>query len=65
MTVSTADILVLHYVEVAHLYPQVVSPICHGVGQNPYTSTEETRQGSTTRPFQSSTSLRIPTTVLG
>jgi hypothetical protein len=31
MTVSTTDILVLHSVEVAHLYPQVVLPICHGV----------------------------------
>jgi hypothetical protein len=27
MTVSTADILVLHSVEVAHLYPQFVYPI--------------------------------------
>jgi hypothetical protein len=31
MTVSTADIPVLYSVEVAHLYPQVVLPICHGV----------------------------------
>jgi hypothetical protein len=31
MTVSRADILVLHSAEVAHLYPQVVLPICHGV----------------------------------
>jgi hypothetical protein len=31
MTVSTASILVLHSAEVAHLYPQVVLPICHGV----------------------------------
>jgi hypothetical protein len=31
MTVSTADIPVLHSAEVAHLYPQVVLPICHGV----------------------------------
>jgi hypothetical protein len=30
MTVSTADIPVLHSVEVAHLYPQVVLPICQG-----------------------------------
>jgi hypothetical protein len=29
MTVSTADIPVLHSAEVAHLYPQVVLPICH------------------------------------
>ena len=27
MTVSTANLLVLHSVEVAHLYPQVVSPM--------------------------------------
>jgi hypothetical protein len=31
MTVSTADIPVLHSTEVAHLYPQVVLPIYHGV----------------------------------
>jgi hypothetical protein len=31
MTVSTADIPVLHSVEVAHLYPEVVLPICQGV----------------------------------
>jgi hypothetical protein len=31
MTVSTADKPVLHFVEVAHLYPQVVLPICHGI----------------------------------
>jgi hypothetical protein len=34
MTVSMADILVLHSAEVAHLYTQVVLPICHG-GMNP------------------------------
>jgi hypothetical protein len=28
MTVSTASILVLHSAEVAHLYPQVMLPIC-------------------------------------
>jgi hypothetical protein len=65
MTVNTVDIPVLHSAEVAHLYPQVMLPICHGVDQTPYTSTEEARQGSTTRPFQSSTSSRIPTTVSG
>jgi hypothetical protein len=31
MTVSMADIPVLHSAEVAHLYPQVVLPICHEV----------------------------------
>jgi hypothetical protein len=28
MTVSTTDILVLHSVDVVHLYPQVMLPIC-------------------------------------
>jgi hypothetical protein len=31
MTVSTADIPVLHSAGVAHLYPQVVLPTCQGV----------------------------------
>jgi hypothetical protein len=31
MTVSTANIPVLHSAEVAHLYPQVMLPICEGV----------------------------------
>jgi hypothetical protein len=62
---STTDILVLHSVEVVHLYPQVMLPICHGVVQTPYTSTKEVRQGSTTRHFQTSTSSRITTTVSG
>jgi hypothetical protein len=31
MAVSTADIPVLHSVEVAHLYPQVMLPICQGI----------------------------------
>jgi hypothetical protein len=31
MTVSTIDIPMLHSAEVAHLYPQVVLPICQGV----------------------------------
>jgi hypothetical protein len=53
MTVSTASIPVLHSVEVAHLYPQVVLPICHGVDQTLYTSTKEARQSTTTRPLQS------------
>jgi hypothetical protein len=30
MTVSTADIPVLHSAEVAHLYPQVMLPIYQG-----------------------------------
>jgi hypothetical protein len=64
MTVNTADIPVLHSAEVAHLYQQVVLPICHGFVQTPYTSTKEARQGSTTRPFQSFTSSRKPATDL-
>nr|ACL53295.1 unknown [Zea mays] len=31
MTVSTASIPVLHSAEVAHLYPQVMLPICEGI----------------------------------
>jgi hypothetical protein len=31
MTVSTADILVLHSEEIAHLYPQVMLSIWQGV----------------------------------
>jgi hypothetical protein len=31
MTVSTADIPVLHSTEVAHLYPQVMLPIYQGI----------------------------------
>jgi hypothetical protein len=52
MTVSTANIPVLHSAEVAHLYPQVVLPICHVVDQTPYTSTKEVRQGTTMRPSE-------------
>jgi hypothetical protein len=63
MTLSTADILVLHSVEVAHLYSQVMLPIFHGVVRAPYTSTKEARQGNTSRPLQSSTSFRKPATV--
>jgi hypothetical protein len=63
MTVSTTVIPVLHSAEVVHLYPQVVLPICHGVVRTPYTSTEEARQGSTTRLLQSSTSFRKLATV--
>jgi hypothetical protein len=35
-----ADIPVLHTIEVAHLYPQVVIPIGHEVDQTPYVSRE-------------------------
>jgi hypothetical protein len=63
MTVSTTYIPDLHSAEVAHLYPQVVLPICHGVVRTPYTSTEEARRGSTMMPLQSSTSFRKSATV--
>jgi hypothetical protein len=63
MTASMASIPVLHSAEVAHLYPQVMLPICHGVDRTPYTSTKEERQGTTMRPLQSSTSFRKPATV--
>jgi hypothetical protein len=62
MTVSTADIPVLHSAEVANLYPQGVLPIYDEVVRTPYTSTKEARKGSTTRPFRSSTSSRQPAT---
>jgi hypothetical protein len=41
----------------------IVLPICHGVDRTPYTSSKEARQGTTTRPLQSSTSFRKPATV--
>jgi hypothetical protein len=31
MNLSTADIPVLHFAEVVHLYPQVMLPICDSV----------------------------------
>jgi hypothetical protein len=34
MSVSTTDILVLHSLEVVHLYPQVMLPICQGVASS-------------------------------
>jgi hypothetical protein len=60
MTVSTTDMPVIHSPEVAHLYPQVMLPIYHGVVRAPNTSNEEARY---TRPLQSSTSFRKHTTV--
>jgi hypothetical protein len=63
MTVSTTDIPVLHYAELAHLYLQVVLSICQRVDQTPYTSTKEARHGTTTRPLQSSISFKKPATV--
>jgi hypothetical protein len=64
MTVSTADIPVLHSAEVAHLYPKSCYPFANR-SCIPYTSTMEARQGNTMRPLQSSTSFRKPATVLG
>jgi hypothetical protein len=65
MIVIMASIPVSHFAEVAHLYPQVMLPIFHGVVRAPYTSTKEARQGNTMRPLQSSTSFRKPATVIG
>jgi hypothetical protein len=31
MTVSIASISVLHYAEIAYLYPQAMLPICQGI----------------------------------
>jgi hypothetical protein len=36
MIVSIASIPVLQSAEVAHIYPQVMLPICHGVVRAPY-----------------------------
>jgi hypothetical protein len=62
MTVSTASIPVLHSAEVAHLYPQVMLPICQGV-MNLIHLYQGNEAGYTTRPLQSSTSFRKPATV--
>jgi hypothetical protein len=64
MTVSTADIPVLHSADVAHLYPQVMLPICQGIVTliHLYQGSET---GNTRRHLQSSTSFRKPATVLG
>jgi hypothetical protein len=58
MIVNTNDIPVLHSVKVVHLYIQSrVTHLPRGL-EISFISTEETMQGSTTRPFQSSTSSR-------
>jgi hypothetical protein len=44
MTVIMASILVLHSAEVAHLYPQVMLPICQGV-MNPIHLYQESEAG--------------------
>jgi hypothetical protein len=48
MTVSTASIPVLHFTEVAHLYPQVMLPICQGV-MNPIHLYQGSEAGITLR----------------
>jgi hypothetical protein len=65
MTVSTASIPVLHSAEVAHLYPQVMLPICHEVVRAPNTSTKEARQGNTTRPYKVPLALENPLDFIG
>jgi hypothetical protein len=56
MTVSTTDISVLHYIEVAHFYPQVVFPFRLGL-YGPLNTSKASWRGHTTRPLQSSTSI--------
>jgi hypothetical protein len=59
MTVSTVDIPVLHYVDVVHLYPQVVYPILPGFARH----FRGEWLGIHYEPLQSSTSFRKPATV--
>jgi hypothetical protein len=60
--VNTDNISVLHSAEIAHLYPQVVIPICHVVmiHIHLYRGSEIVRQSSITRPFQSFTREENP-----
>jgi hypothetical protein len=57
MTVSTTDIPVLHYEELAHHYPQVEFPflawVCKALRHSKVNG-----QGSIMRPLQSFTSMR-------
>jgi hypothetical protein len=62
MIVGTADIPVLHSIEVAHLPTSHVTHLLRN-RDFPFISVEETRRGSTMRPLQSSTSFRKPATV--
>jgi hypothetical protein len=59
MTVSLADIPVLHSAEVAHLYPQVMFPFRLKF-YGPLNTSKVSWRGYTTRPLQSSTSFRKP-----
>jgi hypothetical protein len=62
MTASTASIPVLHSAEVVPFTHKSCHPVAKGL-EVPFISTEETRQGNTMRPLQSSTSFRKPATV--
>jgi hypothetical protein len=48
--VSMESIPLLHSAEVAHLYPQVMLPICQGV-MNPIHIYQGSEAGNTTRPL--------------
>jgi hypothetical protein len=63
MPMSTTDIPVLYSAEVARLYPQVVFPFCPGL-YGPLNTSFVSWRGYTTRPLQSSTSMRKPAIVL-
>jgi hypothetical protein len=63
----TASMASYQFYTLQRLYPlptSHVTRLARGL-EVPFISTEETRQGNTTRPLQSSTSLRKPATVLG
>jgi hypothetical protein len=62
MTASMASIPVLHSAEVVPFTHKSCHLIAKGL-EVPFISIEETRQGNTTRPLQSSTSFRKPATV--
>jgi hypothetical protein len=64
MTVSTIDIPGLYSAEVVHLHPQVLFPFHRGL-YGPLNTFKVSWRGYTTRPLQSSTSMRKPATVLG
>jgi hypothetical protein len=62
MTASTASIPVLQSTEVVPCTHKSCYPSAKG-SRLPYTSTKEARQGNTTRPLPSSTSIRKSSTV--
>jgi hypothetical protein len=64
MTASTASILDLQSTEVVPFTHKSCYPSAKG-SLFPCTSTKEVRQGNTTRPLQSSTSLKNPLQFLG